>query len=153
MTEKTMTRFAPTTIPLLATGERLLDIAPVVPVSGVKGVGGVPGAGVGNALARVGGVGGNAEGLARQLPTESPAGFIRKLLWVSDARVGLTAADPHGNGQLLWAVSREQVAAVRRSPRLQLMARFRLHFADGSFLAFMTMRRRNTEALAGAVGE
>ncbi|MFF8864510.1 hypothetical protein ACF08B_20890 [Streptomyces sp. NPDC015139] len=30
---------------------------------------------------------------------------------------------------------------VERRPRTQLMARFRLHFTDGSWLAFLTMRR------------
>jgi hypothetical protein len=38
------------------------------------------------------------------------------------------------------------------APRLQLLAKFRLHFADGSTVAVMTARRRNIEALSSVLG-
>jgi hypothetical protein len=47
-----------------------------------------------------------------------------------------------------WAVPRQYVVRVERRPRFQMMARFRLHFADGSYVGLYTLHRRSIEAFA-----
>ncbi|MBE8477071.1 hypothetical protein [Streptomyces justiciae] len=47
---------------------------------------------------------------------------------------------------------RAWVVRVERRPRLQLPARFRLHYADGSWLAFMTARRGTVEGFQALIG-
>lgn len=46
--------------------------------------------------------------------------------------------EPH----IVWRISVERVVGVRKSPRLQVMARFRITFDDGSSLVLLTLRAR-----------
>ena len=71
------------------------------------------------------------------------------LLRVTDQGVGLVRSL---DGTPVWEVPRSWVTRVERRPRTQLMARFRLHFADGSWLAFLTMRRRTIEQFRELIG-
>ncbi len=64
-------------------------------------------------------------------------------------RVGL--AKPL-DGTPVWEVPRARVARVGRRTRFQLVARFRVHYADGSWFAFLTMRRRNIERFRSLLG-
>ncbi|WP_432028774.1 hypothetical protein [Streptomyces sp. 1222.5] len=114
----------------LAPGERLLAYGSVVSAKGV-GVGVV----VANRLVNsVGAQAGEAGSIAAQMPRTSGALLLR----VTDQRLGLVRPL---DGTPVWEVQRAWVTRVERRPRTQLMARFRLHFADGSWLAFLTMRR------------
>jgi hypothetical protein len=47
-----------------------------------------------------------------------------------------------------WQLLPDQLDHVERRPRFNLMARFRMHFADGSSAAFSTPRRRNIQHLS-----
>ncbi|MGY4962509.1 hypothetical protein [Streptomyces sp. 900105245] len=100
----------------LAPGERLLAYGFVVSAKGV-GVGAV----VANRLVNsVCAQAGEAGGIAAHA----------LLLRVTDQRVGLVRSldgTPVREGQRAW------VTRVERRPRTELMARFRLHFADGSW--------------------
>ncbi|GEM_PF-6769078 len=53
---------------------------------------------------------------------------------------------------LLWDVERRQLGGVEPRPRLQMMARFWLHFADDSAVALLTARQRTVDALAEELG-
>ena len=94
---------------------------------------------------QVGAQGGKAGSIASQLPGTSGALLLR----VTDQRVGLVKPL---DGTPVWEVPRTWVARIERRPRLQLMARFRVHYADGSWLAFLTMRRRNIERFRALLG-
>ncbi len=128
----------------LAPGERLLAYGSVVPAKSAKGVG--VGAVVANRLVNsVGAQAGEAGSIAAQMPPTSGALLLR----VTDQRVGLVRPL---DGTPVWEVQRAWVTRVERRPRTQLMARFRLHFADGSWLAFLTMRRRTIEQFRELIG-
>jgi hypothetical protein len=71
------------------------------------------------------------------------------LLRVTDQRVGLGRSL---DGTPVWDVQRAWVTRIERRPRTQLMACFPLHFADGSWLAFLTMRRRTIEQFRELIG-
>jgi hypothetical protein len=153
MTEKLISRYGRTIEPQLTPDERLLDVAVIQPVAGVRGSVG-PSAVMAEALVRrVGAMGGGTASLADRFPAERPFGVLQRVLWVSDRRVGFTGSrGSREPGVLLWSVPRAWVVRVERRPRVQAMARFRLHFADGSFVAALTMRRRTVESLADLLG-
>ncbi|GAA3105246.1 hypothetical protein [Streptomyces echinatus] len=128
----------------LTPGEQLLAYGSVVPAKSAKGVG--VGAAVANRLVNsVGAQAGEAGSIAAQVPPTSGALLLR----VTDQRVGLVRPL---DGAPVWEVQRAWVTRVERRPRTQLMARFRLHFADGSWLAFLTMRRRTIEQFRELIG-
>ncbi|MQS16908.1 hypothetical protein F7Q99_33155 [Streptomyces kaniharaensis] len=152
MTEALMNRYRQTVEPLLEPGEHLMDVATVIPVAGARGVGHGPGALVGNALGRLGAVSGESGSLASSFPSTAGAAMT-KLLAVTDRRAAfVTARDIRKAGQVLWHAPRHLVLRVERRPRFQAMARFRLHFADGSAVSMYTARRRTIEALADHLG-
>ncbi|MFJ9695595.1 hypothetical protein [Kitasatospora sp. NPDC101183] len=153
MTEILINRYHQAVQPLLEPGERLLDIATVTPVAGSSGVGHGAGAGIGNRLARIGAVSGGQGSIASGFPG-SDGLPTRRLLVVTDRRTAVVVVpvDIRNPGRLVWQASRDAVQRVERRPRTQMMARFRLHFADGSAVALMTMRRRTVEALADQLG-
>ncbi|MEU9046163.1 MULTISPECIES: hypothetical protein [unclassified Kitasatospora] len=152
MTDKLVNRYRQAVEPLLEAGERTLDVATVYPVAGAKGLGDGAGAKLGNRLARVGAVAGETGSLAHGFPTGAGTA-IHKLLVVTDRRVAFVSArDIRKAGEVLWHVPRHLVTRIERRPRLQAMARFRLHFADGSAVAALTPRRRTIEALADQLG-
>lgn len=57
-----------------------------------------------------------------------------------------------GMSELRECAARRGLARVERRPRLQLMARFRVHYADGSRLALLTFRRRTVEGFRAVLG-
>jgi hypothetical protein len=128
----------------LPPGERLLGYGSVVPAKSAKGIG--VGASLGTDLVNAFGAESAAAGsIAAQMPYTSGALLLR----VTDQRVGLVQPL---DGTPVWEVPRAWVARVERRPRTQLMARFRLHYADGSWLAFLTMRRRTIEQFRSLIG-
>ncbi|MEU1287900.1 hypothetical protein [Kitasatospora sp. NPDC005856] len=152
MTQALLNRYRNAVEPLLEPGEHLLDVATVVPVAGARGVGDGAGARVGNKLGQLGAVSGQSGSLASGFPATT--GEVRtRLLAVTDRRTAfVTALDVRKAGRLLWHAPRHAVLRVERRPRLQAMARFRLHFADGSAVSLYTMRRRTIESLADHLG-
>jgi hypothetical protein len=50
-----------------------------------------------------------------------------------------------------WQAARNLIAAIERRARLQQMARFRMHFTDGSSAAFMTRFAADVRALNGEI--
>jgi hypothetical protein len=148
--------------PHLRPSEQVLEVVmPVVPVRGGRGArlpvaGAAPAAAAGigglagNRLAQIGAVKGGKGSIADTFPHHLPPGKAlcatnQRLLFLLVNRARKTA-------QLMWEVPRELVRGVERRPRLQLLARFRLHFTDGSSVAIMTPHRRDIEALAVSLG-
>lgn len=130
--------------PFLQEGEEIVAAENVVCVAtGVGAAGGVGGA-LGNRLGRVGAVTGEPDSIARSIPYQD-GGLA---LGVTDRRVGLWSGPAMGQPAELWSAPRDVVARVERRSRLQMLARFRLHFVDGSSAAFMTPRRATIERLA-----
>jgi hypothetical protein len=133
----------------LAPGEQLIGYGIVVPTKSAKGVkfrGGRLGGALGDHIAQnVGSVSGGADSVAGGLPKTEGALLLR----ITDQRVGLVRPM---DGTPVYEIPRTWVARVERRPRLQLMARFRLHYADGSWLAFYTMRRRTIEEFQARLG-
>jgi hypothetical protein len=132
----------------LAPGEQLLAYGIVVPVKSAEGVkikhGKIGGMLGDHLMHRYGAQSGGARSIAAAMPATSGALLMR----VTDQRVGLVR---HLDGTPVWEVPRTWAAHVERRPRLQLMARFRVHYADGTWLAFLTARRRTIEAFATAL--
>ncbi|RKT09407.1 hypothetical protein BX285_6501 [Streptomyces sp. 1114.5] len=152
MTDKLVNRYRQAVEPLLVPGEQLQDVATVIPVAGAKGLGDGAGAKIGNKLGRIGAVSGETGSLAHGFPTGAGTA-IHKLLMVTDRRVAfVSAADIRRAGEVLWHVPRHLVTRIERRPRFQAMARFRLHFADGSAVSAYTLRRRTIESLADRLG-
>ncbi len=112
------------------------------------GVGGRIGGRLGDRLGRVGAVEGDPDSIARSIPYQR-GGLV---LGVTDQRVGLWSGPAMGQPAELWSAPREVIARVERRPRLQLLARLRLHFADGSSAAFLTPKRASIERLAELLG-
>jgi hypothetical protein len=148
--------------PHLRPSEQVRDVVmPVVPVRGGSGLrlpaaGAAPvaAAGVGgmagNRLAQIGAVKGGKGSIADSFPHHLPPG---KALCATDQRLlFLLINRARKTAQLVWEVPAELVRGVERRPRLQLLARFRLHFTDGSSVAIMTPHRRDIEALAASFG-
>ncbi|MEU6819006.1 hypothetical protein ABZ921_00155 [Streptomyces atriruber] len=132
----------------LAPGEQLLAYGIVVPVKSAEGIkikhGKVGGMLGDHLMHRYGAQSGDAQSIAAAMPPTTGALLMR----VTDQRVGLVR---HMDGTPVWEIPRTWASHVERRPRLQLMARFRLHYADGSWLAFLTARRRTIEAFATAL--
>ncbi|MEU6991005.1 hypothetical protein ABZ953_10170 [Streptomyces sp. NPDC046465] len=132
----------------LAPGEQLLSFGIVVPVKSAEGIKvkhGMIGGKLGDHLMhRYGAQSGGAQSIAAAMPSTSGALLMR----VTDQRIGLVR---HLDGTPVWEIPRTWAAQVERRPRLQLMARFRVHYADGSWLAFLTARRRTIEAFTTAL--
>jgi hypothetical protein len=149
MPEPQLKKFGHLVTPLLEPAEQLLDIAVVQPLRGAGGVG-VTGV-IGSAIASVGAVKGGQGSIADSFPHDLPLGT--SMLTVTDRRVLFLYADPaRKSAQLLWQAPRSAVLDVERRPRLQVMAKFRLHFEDGSSVSVLTMRRRSIDSLAGVLG-
>ena len=149
MPEPQLKKFGHLAIPLLEPGELLLDIAVVQPLRGAGGVG-VTGV-VGSAIASVGAVKGGKGSIADSFPHDLPLGT--NMLTVTDRRVLFLYSDPaRKSAQLLWQAPRSAVLDLERRPRLQVMAKFRLHFQDGSSVSVLTMRRRSIDSVARALG-
>ncbi|WP_190013557.1 hypothetical protein [Streptomyces lucensis] len=130
----------------LAPGERLLAYGTVVPAKSAKSAKGGVGGAVANRLVNtIGAQSAGAGSIAAGLPRTSGALLLR----VTDQRVGLVQPL---DGTPVWEIPRDWVVRVERRPRTQLMARFRLHCADGSWLAFLTMRRRTVEQFGSLIG-
>ncbi|WP_432037808.1 hypothetical protein [Streptomyces cucumeris] len=136
----------------LAPGEQLLTFGLVVPAKSAQGVKmnyhghGKLGGKLGDHLVQsVGAESAGAGSIASGMP-ETSGGL---LLRITDQRIGLVRPL---DGTPVWEVPRSWAARVERRPRLQLMARFRLHYADGSWLAFLTMRRRTIETFKDVIG-
>ena len=128
-------------------GEELLVATNAVPAKGARGVSVNPiGAAIGNTIARAGSVKGEKDGIAAGIPSSGGSAVI---LAVTDGRVGIWKLD--GSGEL-WSVDRTDVAGVEKTRRLQLLARYRLHFTDGSSAAVMTPSAKSIDALQDALG-
>lgn len=142
-----MSRQQQSALSQLAPGEQLLAYGIVVPAKGAKGLKmGYLGGDLGQEMVRsIGAESGGPGSVASGMPRTSGALLMR----VTDQRVGLVN---HLNGTPVWEIPRTWAVRVERRPRLQLMARFRLHFADGSWLAFLTMRRHRIEAFQSVIG-
>lgn len=132
----------------LAPDEQLLTYGMVVPAKSAEGVkikhGRIGGMLGDHLMHRYGALSGGAQSIAAAMPATSGALLMR----VTDQRVGLVQ---HADGTPVWEIPRAWVAQVERRPRLQLLARFRVHYADGTWLAFLTARRRTIEAFTTAV--
>jgi hypothetical protein len=149
MPEPQLKKFGHLVTPLLEPGEQLPDIAVVQPLRGAGGVG-VTGV-IGSAIASVGAVKGGKGSIADSFPHDLPLGT--SMLTVTDRRVLFLYADPaRKSAQLLWQAPRSAVLDVERRLRLQVMAKFRLHFEDGSSVSVLTMRRRSIDSLASVLG-
>lgn len=148
--------------PQLRPSEHVLEIVmPVLPVRGgarsalpAAALGPNLGAGIGsmtgNWLAQIGAVTGGKGSIADTFPHHLPPG---KALCATDQRLLFLLYSPaRKTAQVVWEIPKELVQGVQRRPRLQLLARFRLHFTDGSSVAVMTPRRRNIESLAASLG-
>jgi len=125
----------------------------VVPAAGAKGVraggpGGGIGAAIGDSIGRRGAVKGEQGSLASGVPVSGDA----FLLALSDRRLTLWHQHEPALGDLAWEAPRDAVERVERKRRYQLMAKFVLHFTDGSAVTFMTMRRATIDRLSSALG-
>ncbi|MDI5966825.1 hypothetical protein POF50_031930 [Streptomyces sp. SL13] len=137
----------------LTAGERLLVHEVVVVAKGAKGAFTVhaPGmrpltAGVRREIMDIGSSTGGWNSIAGQMPATGGSALVMR---VTDQRLGLVTVK---EGSPVWEVPRSWAARIERRPRLQLMARFRVHFVDGSWAAFYTVRRRTVRAFAAELG-
>jgi hypothetical protein len=151
MPEPQVKKFGHLTGAHLEPGEQLLDIAVVQPLRGASGVGFGVARAVGSAIAQVGAVKGGKGTIADSFPHDLPLGT--NMLTVTDKRVLFLYADAtRKTARPLWGVPRSAVLGVERRPRLQVMAKFRLHFEDGSSVSILTMRRRSIDSLTSILG-
>lgn len=134
--------------PFLQEGEQIETAENVVCVATGRGVVRGPSGFIGDRLGRMGAVSGEPGSIARSIPYHD--GGI--MLGVTDRRVGLWSGPAMGEPAELWSAPRDVVARVERRPRRQMLARFRLHFADGSSTAFLTPRRATVDRLADLLG-
>jgi hypothetical protein len=151
MTEALVTKYSRLATPHLEPAERILDIAAVIPTRGASGSGIGLSAAVGGAIARIGAVKGGPGTIAGSFPGELPA--LLALICVTDTRVLFLLTDgARKTAKVLWQAPRSDVIGIERRPRLQVMAKFRMHFVDGSSASLLTMRRRTIDALASVLG-
>ena len=150
MPEPQLKKFGHLTAAYLVPGETLLDIANVQPLRGIGGGSSGLTQVVGSAIAEIGAVKGGKGTIADGFPHDLPIGY--KLICVTDKRVLFLYTATLKTAQLLWEAPRSSVIEVERRPRLQLMAKFRLHFQDGSAVSILTMRRGTIDSLAGVLG-
>jgi hypothetical protein len=132
------------------TGESLELSAVVVPVISAEGLvpkHGAAGLGrlIGNKIGRHKAVEGPDGSLARTLPTTRGG----RMLQLTSHRIMLV--DPKTKVPE-WQAPRTAVAGIKTSPRLQLMAKFRVVFADGSSFALLTMSGKTVRTLADRLG-
>ena len=108
------------------------------------GAGGV-GYALGDIAARALGRRGPDTSVAQTLPNVRLSG-----LWVTPTRVALVTelVRPH----VAWAVDRTEVAGVRKSPRLQVLAKFSLLFTDSSKATFMVSSKAAALILRDSLG-
>ena len=152
MTAKQVDRFGHLAVPYLEQGEQVLDIAFVVPTRGAHGAGAGLARAVGEQVGQIGAVTGEKGSIADGFPHHLPQASTR-LLCATDKRLLFLLADPaRTKAQATWQVPRDWVRGVQRLPRLQLMARFRVHFTDGSSVSVLTTRRGTIDSLAGCLG-
>lgn len=135
-------------LPYLPPAEQLVVATNAVVPAASKGVSFNLGGMIGNRLARLGAISGDKDSIAAGIPTSQSS----VVLAVTGSRVGLWGSlDGKQNGEL-WSVARTHVAGVRRRPRLQLLAKYRLHFDDGSSAALMTPQAHTVEVLQEVLG-
>jgi len=124
--------------------------SPLVVAGGLV-VGGLLGLLVGTlvaALMRLGSIAGAAESAARSIPA-----MRRAMLSVTGHQLSMTERmASRSSPARVWTVGRGQVAGIERRPRLQQLARFRLHFSDGSWIAIMTPEAGDVRALTQLLG-
>jgi hypothetical protein len=102
-------------------------------------------------LLHVGSIKGADGSLARTIPKETYSHWFV----VTNRRVMLRRYSAAGqpadtSGRAIWQVERQRVAGITKRLRLQLMARFRLEFDDGSKVAFVTRHAKTIRALQEA---
>ena len=148
--------------PLLGPGEQMLDAGVIYPTRGLEVVGMEPlTKAAAEAIARVGAVKGMPGGFAESFPENKP-GYINTMV-LTDKRVLIVRTQPgHSEARVakgltmkptvIWEVPRSHVSGIERRPRLQLLAKFRLHFIDGSSVSAMTVRRHTIDAFAQVLG-
>ena len=151
MPEQQLRNFGQLVTPHLEPGEQVLDIASVqsarASMAVMLGMAGAAGQAVVDRAAGKAGEGTIARAFPQRFPPAST-----KLLCVTDRRLLFLFAGPdRKRAELAWQAPRSAVLRVERRPRLQIMARLRLHFSDGSSLALMTMRRRSIDSLAATL--
>jgi len=112
-------------------------VATAVPV-GIGEVGGT-------LLARVGARKGPKDGIAWQIPP-----LLQSHLYVTHRAV---AAVPLAGETVAisWRIEASKIARVHKSPRIQMMRRFRLDFVDGSSAGFLTVGKQSIPALEHAL--
>jgi len=121
----------------LASAGVAAGVATAVPV-GIGEVGGT-------LLARVGARKGPKDGIAWQIPP-----LLTSHLYVTHRAVaavplmGETVAIP-------WQIEASKITGVRKTPRIQMLRRFRLEFVDGSSAAFLTMGKQSIPILNDAL--
>ena len=150
MPEPQLKKFGHLASPHLEPGEQLLDIAVVQPLRGASGVGFGMARAVGSAIAQVGAVKGAKGTIADTFPHDLPLGT--NMLTITDRRVLFLYTDTRKTARPLWGAPRSAVVGVELRPRLQVMAKFRLHFEDGSSVSILTMRRRSIDSLTSVLG-
>jgi len=150
MPEPQLKKFGHLANPHLEPGEQLIDVAVVQPLRGAGGGVGVTGV-IGSAIASIGAVKGGQGTIADGFPHDLPVGT--SMLTVTDRRVLLLYTGPaRKSAQLFWQAPRSAVLGIEPRPRLQVMAKFRLHFEDGSSVSILTMRRRSIDSLTSVLG-
>ena len=151
MPEQQLQKFGHLVSPHLEPEERVLDIASVQSARASVGVMlGLAGT-AGQAIVDRAAVKARTGNIAKTFPQRFPPAST-KLLCVTDMRLVFLLVGPdRKKAELAWQAPRSDVIRAERRPRLQIMARFQLHFADGSSLALMTMRRRTIDSLAAAL--
>ncbi len=113
------------------------------------------------AIAGIGAVKGEAGSIAKTFPSSEP-GYILTMA-VTNQRVLVVRTQPGHSAarvakglttksQVVWQAPRSSVTGIERRPRLQLLAKFRMHFIDGSSVSAMTLRRRTIDSLAQVLG-
>ena len=139
--------------PHLKRGETIRYIASAKPVKAITPVGlsGL-GAEIGTAIAKAGAVKGGSDTIAASLPQQLPLGRLC-LLCVTDQRLLFLVADPaRKKAELLWSLSTSEITGIDKKLRLQIMAKFAVHFTDNSAVSFATFRKRTIQGLAQQLG-
>lgn len=131
--------------------ERVRAVAAVVPVVGATGVTprGIAGVGakVATNITRAGSVKGG--GLAATFPVTRNNQPL--MMALTDQRMVVCGHDEKEPGvpkELVWECPRGAIARVERKMRTGIMARFRLHFVDGSSVALLTLFKGAITAFA-----
>jgi hypothetical protein len=153
MSQRLLQKLTHVITPHLESGESLLNVASANPVKGASALG-IPGPGraLGVAIARIGAVKGGAGSIAETFPYDLPVAYLR-LLAVTSGRVLFLTVDPaRKHAELLWHIPRDKVTGIEKKPRLQIMAKFALHFSDESSVSLLTFRQGTVASLAEILG-